>query len=55
MIFVRNEDSYQVEVKWKGKKGSIANIRNFKIIIDNPQDEGGENRGPMLPNYFLHL
>jgi uncharacterized OsmC-like protein len=50
---LRDENSYQVELEWKGKKSSIAKIRNFKISIDNPQDEGGENSGPMPTELLL--
>lgn len=53
MILLRNKDSYQVELEWKGKKSSIANIRNFTISIDNPQDEGGEDSGPMPTELLL--
>ncbi len=37
----------QISVKRKGNTASEAHIRDHAVVMDRPQEKGGENQGPM--------
>lgn len=41
-----------MKITYKGKKGFAVNIRNHTFNVDQPEDNGGDDRGPTPPEIF---
>ena len=39
-------EALQVKVSWLGGKKSQVHVRDLSLLIDNPEDRGGTNKGP---------
>jgi uncharacterized OsmC-like protein len=45
--------SRSVQARWEAGMRAVVSVRDFALVVDEPESSGGENTGPMPTEYLL--